>query len=116
MRADFSIPKDPDERGNYISIKLSSSHENYRKSEGKEEVQKKGGSNSIKAYPAFGRSIIGEEMRLRSISVFDTKASEETPHAGDNLQEENPNSPSIAKHLSALVNSHAHSILNKKKP
>lgn len=29
MRADFSIPKDPDEGGNYISIKLNSSHENY---------------------------------------------------------------------------------------
>lgn len=52
-------------------------------------------------------------MSLGPISVFDTKASEETPHARYNLQEENRNSLSIAKHLSDLVNSHAHSILNK---
>lgn len=52
-------------------------------------------------------------MSLGPISVFDRKASEETPHAGYNLQEGNPDSLSVAKHLSDLVNSHAHSILNK---
>lgn len=53
----------------------------------------------IKTYSGSGRNPVRADMIRRPIFAFNTKASRETSHAVDDLQERNPNSLRIEKRL-----------------